>query len=323
MKAKQIFEKLVDQWPAKVICFVTALLLFFFYQISQMDTKSVPVKLSVVSDGLLIPVSSYPKHVRVTVRTAPENISKITEDGITAVLNISNYVKPGEYNVPVNIDLDPGLLLIDPLEVHVYPDKVLLTLDEKTFAYVPVKPSLAGTLPRGYESGTIIVTPTSLRISGPRSVVEQLKELQTDKVDLDQHSATFAQQVKVIKNNSLINIEDNAAVSVSVEVKAVRQEKEYTGIHIYFMSLPQNLKIAGTVPDVSFRVSGDQPSVESLNVDDYTVQADCSSILQPGEYEIPLVYLLPATLKLEEKSAESVRITVVSKGPDTVHGQKR
>jgi YbbR domain-containing protein len=322
MKAKQIFEKLFAHWPAKILCFVMALLLYFFYQVSQMNTKAIPVKLTVSSDGLLMPVNSYPKHVRVTVRTSPEYIAKITEDGITAELNISNYVKPGEYKVPVNIDFSSDLLLIEPLEVHVTPDTIPLTLEEKVFTNVKVTPVFEGSLPPGYETGNISVFPKTVRISGPASIIGQIKELQTDKVDLSDYTASFSQQAKLVRNTSLINIEDKPSVSVSVEVKPVQQEMAYSDIPVYFTYLPHHLQVAGTVPVVSFKVSGIQSDLGSLNVDNYTVQADCSSVTQPGEYELPLSYLLPSTVTVVEKSAETVKVQIVQKPKEPSPGQK-
>ena len=281
-----------------------------------MSSKSIPVKLTVTQENILMPVNSYPKHVRVTIRTSPENIAKITADDISAELNIEAYTKPGEYKVPVTINLDPELLLIEPLEVHVSPDTVPLILGGKSGGTVKVSPLIVGALPAGYETGSVTVTPPVLRVSGPVSMLTQIKELQTEKIDITQHSSSFTTKTKVVKNTSLIDLVDAPDVSVTVEIRPVQSEKSYSSIPVYFAYLPHNLQLAGITPVVSFKVAGSQLELDNLNVDDYTVQADCSSVTQPGDYDLQLSFLLPESVKVTEKSAETVKVSIAQKAKE-------
>ena len=40
MKVKQFVDKLMDNWPVKVVCFVMALFFYVFYRVSILDRKS-------------------------------------------------------------------------------------------------------------------------------------------------------------------------------------------------------------------------------------------------------------------------------------------
>ena len=40
MNIRQIFNKVTNQWPAKVICLIIAIFLYVFHQISLIDKKS-------------------------------------------------------------------------------------------------------------------------------------------------------------------------------------------------------------------------------------------------------------------------------------------
>ena len=316
MNIKQLFEKATNQWLIKVLCFVVALLLYFFFQLQQTEKKVIPVNLTVVSDGLMLPVSSYPKHIKVSVRSTPQNLVQVNEGSITAILNINHYTVPGVYDVPVSIDLVPEVLLLDPLEIQVEPDSVSLTLDEKTFAYVPVTPSLSGVLPRGYELGTVNVSPTSLKVSGAQSMVSQIRSLLTDEVSLDNHTVSFEKTVNIEKVTSLVSVTGSPIVRVSVEINPLKTTREFTDVPVYYSYVPKNIVIQTPAPTVSYKVSGPQLVVEALNIGDFTVQADCSRVTHPGEYELPLLYMLPSTVTVSDKSDVSITITAEAAAAD-------
>ena len=123
MKIQPLIDKFLNKWPTKVICVVIALLLYFFYNISQLNTKTFSAEVYIISNGQMMAVSSYQKHVKVTVRARPEDIATISSKDIMARLNLNPYTAPGKYDVPVTLDFSPEVLLIDPFEVRVSPDR--------------------------------------------------------------------------------------------------------------------------------------------------------------------------------------------------------
>ena len=66
----------MENWPAKVICFGIALVLYLVHITSLLDRKTYTVPLKIVADGGMYPMSDYPEYVRITVRSTAENIAE-------------------------------------------------------------------------------------------------------------------------------------------------------------------------------------------------------------------------------------------------------
>ena len=131
MNLNDLKYKITNNWPIKVICFMVAIVIYIFHQVSMLDRKVISIPLEIKSEGALLPVSDYPSHIKVAVRAEPSDIHLVTSGGIKAVLNLTNYAKAGSYVVPVEISLSNLLRTIDPLEVTVKPDKIFVSLEEK------------------------------------------------------------------------------------------------------------------------------------------------------------------------------------------------
>src|SRR5574344_2502172 len=164
MKAKRLLEKIAENWPAKVVCFVMALLLYILHQVSLLDRKTFTVPLSVVAEGGMYPMTDCPDYVRVTVRSTTENIAEAIQADITASLDLTTYDQEGTYSVPVSVHLSPKLLLMDPFEVTVKPESVFVRMEEKTLRYVPVMPAVSGEPVHGYIVKNMTVTPQTVQI---------------------------------------------------------------------------------------------------------------------------------------------------------------
>ncbi len=275
-----------------------------------MNTKYFAVPVVVENEGVLIPVSGYKRQVKVSIRSSSDNIAKISEKDITAVVRTAKYTKAGEYNVPVEIDLSPELLLLDPLEVKVFPDTLVMSLDEKTVSFITVHPSLSGEIPHGYEVESVKVVPPTVEVSGPKSLLDNVSEMLTDEILLNDHVVSFVKKASLINLNSFLETDDDVSVAVSVSIRPVSLTKKYDNIAISYTSLKPHFRIVSPKETVSFVLSGSQLALENLAVDDYTVQADCSMINTVGTYEIPLLYLVPSTLTLSDKSKDKITVTV-------------
>ena len=79
-----------------------------------LSTRSLTVPLQVKNEGTMIPASYCPPQVSVSIRGNAEEINQIIPTAITAYLNIDYFSQPGKYDIPVQIELDPALLAIEP-----------------------------------------------------------------------------------------------------------------------------------------------------------------------------------------------------------------
>ena len=59
MNTKRLLDKILDKWPAKVICLVIAIFLYFFHQASLIDSRTVVVPLEIIENGNQVNPNNY------------------------------------------------------------------------------------------------------------------------------------------------------------------------------------------------------------------------------------------------------------------------
>ncbi len=66
---KRLIDKLLNNWLAKVVSLFIAILLYIFYNASQIDKKTFVVPLKIEENGIVMHVGSVPNYITVVVRT--------------------------------------------------------------------------------------------------------------------------------------------------------------------------------------------------------------------------------------------------------------
>ncbi|MFA6855668.1 MAG: CdaR family protein [Treponema sp.] len=314
MKVNRLIEKIAENWPAKVICFVMALFLYIFHHVSILDRKTFTVPLSVVADGGMYPMTDCPDYVRVTVRSTTENIAEALQADITASLDLTTYDEEGVYSVPVSVHLAPKLLLMDPFEVTVKPENVTIRMEEKALRYVPITPALSGEPAHGYIIKVISVEPETVQIIGPRSAVEKTKQIYTDKINTAGLTDNKSYDVALQNINSLIAIQSEKQLfHVNLTIEAEQLVRSFADVPVKIMFLSPRLEVKGIVPGISFDLRSTVSLLDGYQLDENAVQVDCSAIKEAGTYELPVQISLPSYFGIENKSADTVKVIIEEK----------
>ena len=124
MNTKHLLDEILDKWPAKVICLIVAIFLYFFHQASIIDSKTLVVPLKILENGVVMQVGSAPKSVSVVVRGSAEDIKLIDPSEITAYVSVDDITQKGQYMLPVQLSLSDALLVLDPFEVKLKDEKL-------------------------------------------------------------------------------------------------------------------------------------------------------------------------------------------------------
>ena len=90
-------------------------------------------------------------------------------------------------------------------------------------------------------------------------------------------------------------------------------ERIFEEIPIEIINLNNSLEIKDELPVVMIKLSGTMPVLENYILSKHAVQLNLREVTEPGEYELPLRYVLPANLQLIEKSDEEITVTVIKK----------
>ena len=314
MKIKPLLEKLNDRWPAKAICIVAACVLYMFNQHTSLERRSLAVRLNVLQEGEMLCTTHLPSSVSVTIRTNAENISHVNAEGITATLDLNYITKEGNFDMPVLVSLPSNLESLDPLEVTVYPEKIKVHLEKNISRAVKVVPYEIGRSPYGYMVKKISVTPPYVEIFGPRSIVENVNALEVGAVVIDEKTESFSERKRIINRNRLVKIDGASEVEVNVEVGLVQGTKSFSNVPIELKNLNPEFEIEGNF-FANFSIMGAQLVLDEYEILPGMLSADLGAISEAGEYEIPVIVLLPQDFHLESISVESISISVREKIP--------
>ena len=144
MKAKQVFDKLIENWQVKAICFVISLFLYVVYQNQSIDKRVFSVPLAVEAKNGFVSIEPYPRTVVVSARGKAEVLAQVRESDLKAYLDLNYVAKDGRYDFPVLITLSDSASLLNPLEIKVTPEIVSLRVEEEITSYVDIQPLLSG-----------------------------------------------------------------------------------------------------------------------------------------------------------------------------------
>ena len=309
MNIKQIVEKVTNNWPIKIICFVLAIILYILHQASMIEKKTFIVPLTIINDGNYTYIGELEKKVSVIVKTSPEHMNSIQTDDITASINL-NAKNPNSI-YPVNITVDDSILKIDPLEIQVKPEHIHVNVEEKVMKYVKVNPSIVDEVASGYRIESINCDPPFVEIIGPKSVVEQVDEVNTKRIPTSNASASFTAETSYYELNKLIEVPNKAPYRVTVEVLPKIKSHSYVDIPISVINLDSNLKIQNNLPKIKLDVEGTVPFLERYVLPANAICLDMQQITEEGNYELDLKIKVASVLKILGISQEKVNVQVI------------
>ncbi|MCR5605782.1 MAG: hypothetical protein K6F69_03080 [Treponema sp.] len=314
MSIQQLYEKVTDKWIVKAVCLGIAFLMYIFHQAAILEKKSYVIPLELLDDGNVMATSVRNQSVQVMLRARVSDIPKIDASykSIEAYLDLTRFSVSGTEQVPVYLTLPPDILLLDPLEVRVVPENVDVILEEKAHKYVPVKPIFVGEVAYGYEENLVSVVPNSVYISGPKSIIDGITEIETEGIDISNKDESFSKNITLVNTNKLVTLKAPSSLSVYVGLEPVRKVVSFTNIPIMIVGLKSNLRIANNIPQTvaSVDIAGDVLVLDSLNSSRIQARLDFSRIDSAGEYDIPVNIFIPTNARLADKERKTIHVVI-------------
>jgi len=203
---QKLLQKITEKWPVKVLSVAAALIISIFYRINTLETRFYSTPLRIIASETMLPVSSLTNTVRISLRGEPDGIQPIMEEDVEAFIDISKFSAEGSYRVPVQIRKKGSALGVAPLEISVLPIEIELDLELKETKSIPVFPIFTGVISQGYELGDHQIIPDTIIAEGPRRVLDDIKEFNTEIIDIDRRYENFSVRVNIINNNPLVVI---------------------------------------------------------------------------------------------------------------------
>ena len=173
--------------------------------------EPVPVEVVNRGEGMII-VGGLDQEVNVRIRT-PESVwQDLGASSFRAYVDLAG-LDVGFHDVPVRVEPASSAVRI----LGVSPSALTIRLDTKSEETIRVSVSIYGDPPLGYGIGTIQVEPSSVRVSGPQSRVDQVEILTAD-VHLSGEKETFERTAALTPRDEV----GNALDGVELEQRSTR-----------------------------------------------------------------------------------------------------
>ena len=314
MTVKKLTEKLLENWPAKIVCLALALLLFLFYRMSTLDERFFSVPLEIETNGDIVPASSYPRMVKIALRGENDTIYPIIDSDVVAFLDLKPYTKEGEYRVAIQTRLKGSALDVSPLQISVEPVEVSLRVEHRMVKKVKVTPSFKGYPEAGFEFSGYSLSPSQVEVSGPRSVVEKIADMLSEQIELTGHDLSFTGAVQLVNRNPLISISAGGKVDYSVTINQTSLVKNFDDVPFYFENLDPAFVVATDKVSGSLQIKGTQTDLADWKPPENALTVLCENITNPGVYSLPVRTIIPQPYEVITSSPGQVQLTVKRKG---------
>ncbi len=212
------------------------------------------------------PYSDVLKSVTITVETAANRLNLVTEDTVTADVDLSGITEPGEYVLPVTGTSSNG-------SSSVAPDKVTLTIESIVSQEIPVEVQVVGTPKDGLYYGDPVLEKKTVEIMGARSNVDKVTRA-ICRIDISNLTEPVKENRNVIlldnDGNELQAAELTSTPSVIVEVpvypkKSVPIDTEGLKESIKGLGEGYEIKSVSVSPENVF-VVGDQDVIDGVEI---------------------------------------------------------
>ncbi|UTC92397.1 CdaR family protein [Treponema denticola] len=317
MKIRKIFDRLAENWLAKVISFALAIVLVQLYKGSLLEKKYFYAPLVIENSGDLVPAVNIPRLVKVSVWGDSTVIAPIMEEHITAYMDLSAISSPGEYRIPIQAKLKGLASNISDFEVEVEPSDITLTLEESLSKRVNVRLNLGGVPAENYEVYERDVDPATVEIKGPHSVVSQIEEMLTNSVQIDNRKTGFSGYVEVFASNPLVSIIGTSRIAYSIKIREIVSLQTYEEIALYFENLNEKFEVVTDSVLGNITVKGTKSNIASWTLPENVLRVNCSNITKPGVYSLPVQAVIPGKLSLIDANPKNIQFEVKIKETKT------
>lgn len=313
MKPKKIGEIIIRNWPAKILSLALAVFLFYFYKINTTEVKYMSIPLEVNLSSGFIAAENHPSEVRVTLRGPSESISLISERDISAYADFTSEGRPGLYRQPVRIRKAGNALYADPLEIRVEPAEIFLRIEEKMGKVVVVEPVVKGFPAENYELVSYGITPETLSIEGPASVIEKINTLKTETISIDGRNESFNLPVKIELAEEKVVFPGGNEVQFRGRIEKSLIIKSIAPVEILMENSDSSMVYELEVHSGSLRVEAERTIIDFLDRENCSLYIDMQNVTSPGVYNLPVNARLPemeGEIKITGIAPETVRVYV-------------
>jgi len=255
-------------WLRVLSVFIAIILWFYVNSIINPIKKReiiVPIRynISTLSKGLVM-TESDTKEVRIVVSGTQDELSKIDEKNIQAVVDFTNVRQTGEIKLPININNPYHRINIE----SVYPKSVLVNIDNLVTIQKDVTVELNGNPKKGYIINGYQEEPNVISIKGAESDIKEISKCIAQlNLSLNDRPFKASVPVKILdsKGKDITSLFDLSQKSIDIYVDILKTKQ--VPLTVKFKGqLPQNKVISKIVLKPStINVAGKEEDINQLD----------------------------------------------------------
>ena len=169
--------------------------------------------------------------------------------------------------------------------MRVTPTSARLVLDRTVERNVEVIPRVVGSPAEGFELYNIELSPSTIAVAGPSSLVEGLEQVTTEPVSVDGLREPYSRMVRV-ELDPLIRVVRELNVALALDIGEERMRREIQGVPV--QGLPEDRKATITPDRLTVRIEGPRSLVEPLRAEDLLAQVPVSGLAPGRRYTLSL-----------------------------------
>ncbi|HOV15172.1 MAG TPA: CdaR family protein [Spirochaetota bacterium] len=305
---KDLKKLFLENLNIKLICLLLAIATYLLIGIFQKNEKSYNCKLNVVGlkDYLSIE-NEIPDNVKIIAKDKQKVLDKITEEEFNVRIDLSKIETPDVYNINIQWDLPKGMRSFFSM-VEVLPNRININVDKLIEKNIPVLVNYFGTLENDLVLKKTIVNPTEIRVQGPDKLINKLKFIETEKINIQGEIQSFYRDINLNIPYKNIKIIGKSKVEVYFEIA---KDIDYLTLkydNVYTNNLKSNLRILYDKISVLVKISGSKTMLSNISKDNIVVMVDCQDIEKEGIYYLNIETILPKGIDLISITPQLIKV---------------
>jgi len=307
-------------WVLKLLSLLFALFLWYFVVGEDKVDMNVTLPVEIVNlPRDLIISNQFKKQLEVTVSGQRSLIRGMTSQHISRTIDLSK-AAPGAVviqNNPDSISLPRGLSIL-----RVQPPTLTLLLDRLIQKELSIKPVLVGNVHKNYSLESVTIEPSTLEISGPKSILAQEENLSTSPIDINDLDKSTVKQVPLALKPEIADLIGEPVVAVRFTIVELKKEMEFSTIPIEFdiatgkqteviyQLLPPTINLTAEIPQTLSQATNNIRSLFHARISPETLEAGSSkhTVIVEGPPQAKILAIKPETVTLKIRETRSLKI---------------
>ena len=211
--------------------------------------------------------------------------------------------------VPADVSA-PGSPILD----FAVPPKIVVRMDRQGTKQVPVRLETQNMLPAGYEQKAPVITPATVQLTGPESLLARIESVSTLPIDLDGRIRTFTRRAQrlVLPTDAAEHVRmDPPTATLEIPIVERSSNMRFDDVPVGLVCPPGQALQASVVPDVSsVTVKGPPELVDALSAGDVRLFVDAAGLGGPASQLRPIHADLPDRISLVQTDPPQARVQV-------------